>query len=245
MKTIYIVNPLITKEFEEMTLREAKAAASPETRLQVVSIDKGPASIECRYDEVIAGPYVVKKVREVVDKADAIIINCFDDPGVEAAREVTHVPIVGPGSSSMALAQLLGRNFSVVTVFSRLVPLIEEIARKLGTSKLVSIRVVSEPPVIESVDGVSTVCVLPQEVIKESIKAIEEDEAEVIVLGGTCMAGLGDQIKDGLGKRHYDVPVIDSALVALKLAEILADMKISHSKLTYPQPPEKERTGGD
>lgn len=240
MKSIYIINPLTDKEFEEMTLREAEPAASPETQLRVVNIDKGPASIECIYDEVIAGPYVVKKVREVADKADAIIINCFGDVAVDAAREITDVPIIGPGSSSMALAQLLGHNFSVVTVLSRLAPLIDKIAAKLGTTKLASTRAV-DIPVLELEDRPKTV----EKLTKQSVKAIEDDGAHVIVLGCTGMAGLADQVKHELADQGYNIPVVDPLVVALKLAEILVDMKTSQSRLTYPPPPEKERTGCD
>ncbi len=242
MKSIYIINPLTDKEFEEMTFREVEPAASAETQLRVVSIDKGPASIECRYDEVIAAPYVVKKVREVADKADAIIINCFGDVAVDAAREVTDVPIIGPGTSSMALAQLLGHNFSVVTVLSRLAPLIDTIAAELGTTKLASVRaVIPDIPVLELKDRAKTV----EKLTKESVKAIEEDGAHVIVLGCTGMAGLADQLKHELADQGYKVPVLDPLIVALKLAEILVDMKTSQSRLTYPPPPEKERTGSD
>jgi len=240
MKSIYIINPLTDKEFEEMTRREVEPAASAETQLRVVSIDKGPVSIECRYDEVLASVYAVKKVREVADKADAIIINCFGDVAVDAAREVTDVPIIGPGSSSMALAQLLGHNFSVVTVLSRLAPLIDTIAAELGTTKLTSTRAV-DIPVLELKDRAKTV----EKLTKESMKAIEDDGAHVIILGCTGMAGLADQLKHELAKQGYNIPVVDPLIVALKLAEILVDMKTSQSRLTYPPPPEKERTGGD
>ena len=240
MKSIYIINPIITKEFEERTLRESEAAASPDTQLQVVSIDKGPVSIECRYDEAIAVPYILKKVKEIADRADAIIINCFGDPGVDTAREITGVPIIGPGTSSMALAQLLGHNFSVVTVLSRLGPIIEERAAKLGTTKLVSVRAV-DIPVLELEDRAKAA----EKLTKESVKAIEDDGAHVIVLGCTGMAGLAEQVKHELANQGYNVPVLDPAIVSLKIAEILVDMKISQSRLTYPPPPEKERTGGD
>ncbi len=240
MKSIYIINPITTKEFEEMTIKESEAAASPETQLHVVSIDKGPASIECIYDEVVAAPYIVNKVREVADKADAIIINCFGDPALDAAREITAVPIIGPGTSSMALAQLLGHNFSVVTVLSRLGPIVEEVAAKLGTTKLVSVRAV-DIPVLELEDRAKTV----EKLTRESVKAIEDDGAHVIVLGCTGMQGLADQVKQELAKQGYDIPVLDPAIIALKLAEILVDMKTSQSRLTYPPPPEKERTGCD
>ena len=242
MKSIYIINPLITKEFEKMTLREAEPAASPETQLRVVSIDKGPASIECCYDEVIASPYVVKKVREVADKADAIIINCFGDVAVDAAREVTDVPIIGPGSSSMALAQLLGHNFSVVVPTSGGNLIVSRVVAKVGTTKLASARAVTpDIPVLELQDEAK----LSEKLTEASLKAIEEDGAHVIVLGCTGMAGLADQLKHELAEQGYNIPVVDPLIVALKLAEILVDMKTSQSKLTYPPPPEKERTGGD
>jgi len=240
MKSIYIINPIITKEFEERTLSGSEAVVSPETQLHVVSIDKGPASIECYYDEVIAAPYVVNKVREVAEKADAIIINCFGDPGVDAAREITDVPIIGPGASAMALAQLLGHNFSVVTVLSRLGHINEARAAKLGTTKLRSVRAV-DIPVLELEDRAKVV----EKLTEESVKAIEDDGAHVIVLGCTGMQGLAEQVKHELTNQAYDIPVLDPAIIALKLAEILVDMKTSHSKLTYPQPPEKERTGCD
>ena len=240
MKSIYIINPLITKEFEQMTLREAEPAASPETQLRVVSIDKGPASIECRYDEIIAAPYVVKKVREVADKADAIIINCFGDVAVDAAREITDVPIIGPGTSTMALAQLLGHIFSAVVPTSGGNLIIKRIAAKLGTTKLASVRAV-DIPVLELLNEAKLV----EKMTKAAVKAIEDDGAHVIVLGCTGMAGLADQVKHELAGQGYKVPVLDPLVVALKFAEILVDMKTSHSKLTYPPPPEKERTDCD
>jgi len=242
MKSIYIINPITDKEFEQMTIREVKPAASPETQLHVVRIDKGPASIECCYDKVIAGPYVVKKVREVADKADAIIINCFGDAALDAAREITDVPIIGPGTSTMALAQLLGHNFSVVVPTSSGELIIKEVATKLGTTKLASVRAITpEIPVLELQDEAKLV----EKMTKAAVKAIEDDGAHVIVLGCTGMAGLADQVKHELANQGYNVPVLDPLIVALKLAEILVDMKTSHSKLTYPPPPEKERTGCD
>ena len=242
MKSIYIINPLTDKEFEQMTIREAGAAASPETQLRVVSIDKGPASIECRYDEVLAELYVVKKVKEVADKADAIVINCFGDVAVDAAREVTDVPIIGPGTSSMALAQLLGHNFSAVVPTSGGNLIIKRIAAKLGTTKLASVRAVTpDIPVLELLNEAKLV----EKMTEAAVKAIEDDGAHVIVLGCTGMAGLADQVKHELADQGYSIPVLDPLIVALKLAEILVDMKISQSRLTYPPPPEKERTGYD
>ncbi|MBS7631773.1 Asp/Glu racemase, partial [Candidatus Bathyarchaeota archaeon] len=55
------------------------------TELDSVSIDKGPASIESRYDDILATPHVVKRIVEAERNGfDAVAVNCFGDPAVRA-----------------------------------------------------------------------------------------------------------------------------------------------------------------
>jgi allantoin racemase len=79
--------------------------------------------------------------------------------------------------------------------------------------------------------------------LEKAVEAIEEDGAHVIVLGCTGLAGLDEQVKSGLLHAGHDVPVIDPAGISLKLAEALIDAGLSHSKRTYPTPPEKQIVG--
>jgi len=79
--------------------------------------------------------------------------------------------------------------------------------------------------------------------VQKAIEAVEEDGAHVTVLGCTGLAGLDEQVKTGPSKAGYEVPVIDPASTALKVAEALVDAKLTHSKRTYPQPPQKEVVG--
>jgi len=58
------------------------------------------------------------------------------------------------------------------------------------------------------------------------------------------MAGMARDVEEGLRQQGItDVPVIDPAKLAFKIAEALADMGLSHSKRTYPTPPQKEIVG--
>ncbi|MGC8849072.1 MAG: aspartate/glutamate racemase family protein, partial [Candidatus Bathyarchaeia archaeon] len=72
-------------------------------------------------------------------------------------------------------------------------------------------------------------------ILREARKAIEEDGADVIVLGCTGMAKLAEEIQKELG-----VPVVEPATAAIKLAEIFVQMGLSHSKISFKTPPEKE-----
>lgn len=238
---IRVIVPVITKEFEAEALKEYSAPARPDTEISVASIDRGPASIESRYDEALAVPDVVEKIVQAEkDGVSAVIVDCMADPGVEAAREMVSIPVVGPAEVSYHVAAVLGHRFSVITVLDTLAPVIDHNVAKAGlTGRLASIRAVNIP-VLELDDREALLNAL----VGQSVGAVREDGAHVIVLGCTGMAGLSEEVKKGMGKEGIvDVPVIDPVVLAVKVAEVLVALGLSHSKRTYPAPPEKEIIG--
>jgi len=54
---------------------------------------------------------------------DGVLVDCFGDVGVKTAREITNIPVVGPGEASMVFAVALGHRFSVITVLKSAVPI--------------------------------------------------------------------------------------------------------------------------
>jgi allantoin racemase len=238
---IRAVTPVITESFGPLILEEFSRVAGPATEISNVFLRSGPASVESAYDEAVAIPDVIARVCEAeAEGMDAVIINCFGDPGLDAAREVVSIPVVGPCEASMHVAAMLGHKFSVITVLERLIPELDLHAQKYGVaSKLASGRSV-ELPVLDLEKGRQQ---FVGRMIEKAIEAVEEDGAHVIVLGCTGLAGLAEQVKAGLARRGFDIPVIDPAATALKLAEALVGAGLTHSKRTYPQPPPKEIIG--
>ena len=238
---IRAVTPIITEAFGPMIVEEFERVARLDTEISNVFLDAGPASVESFYDEVIAAPDVVAKVREAEkDGMDAVIINCFGDPGLDAAREVVSIPVIGPCEASMHVAAMLGHRFSVITVLERLIPELDLHAQKYGVGwKLASARSV-DLPVLDLEKGREQ---FVDRMVERAAEAIEQDGAHVIVLGCTGLAGLAEQVKAGLSKAGHEVPVIDPASTALKVAEALVDARLTHSKRTYPQPPDKDILG--
>jgi allantoin racemase len=238
---IRAVTPIITESFGPMIIEEFERVARPDTEISNVFLERGPASVESAYDEAVAIPEVIHRVREAeMEGMDAVIINCFGDPGLEAAREVVSIPVVGPCEASMHLAAVLGHKFSVVTVLERLIPELELHAQKYGVGwKLASARSV-DLPVLDLEKGREQ---FVGRMVEKAVAAVREDGAHVIVLGCTGLAGLAEQVKAGLSQAGYEVPVIDPAAAALKVAETLVDSGLTHSKLSYPKPPMKEMVG--
>ena len=205
-----------------------------ETEIDTVGIDKGPASIESRYDEIFAMPEIVKRVKEAeADGVDACIINCFGDPGVRSSREVVNITVLGPCESSLLIASSLCDRFSVITVLKSVAGLIRENAKLSGVyEKLASIRAVDIPVLDLHQDNENTAVAL----YNEGKKAIEDDGAEVLILGCTGMTGMAERLS-----KELRVKVIDPLPAAVKLAETLVSLKLTHSKLAFPTPAEKNR----
>lgn len=100
----------INDEQIEERMRFLGSIARPETVLDYIQIKSGPPAIECPVDHLQASAEVIKYVKTAeADGYDAIISWCGGDPGVEEARTLVDIPVIGPGEAMEILASLLGK----------------------------------------------------------------------------------------------------------------------------------------
>lgn len=222
----------VLKDREKML----KTVARADTEVSVACIAGGPESIESHYDELMASRYILEGVKAAEEAGfDAIVIYCTSDPAIDAAREIVNIPVIGPGEAAVHLATMLGHRFSYLTVLEETVPASEERIRrsKVDRSCLVSVRNLGIPVsrLRDNLDETKNA------VMREGRKAVEEDGAQVIILGCMGLAGLGNEVQNELG-----VPVIDPAFAAINLAELLIHSNLVHSKLAYPKPHNNEHS---
>jgi allantoin racemase len=238
---IRVIVPLTTKRFVAAVRPKYAAAARPDTEISVVGLDRSPASLESDYEDALAVPDILAKVGAAeAEGMDAIIIDCMADPGLAPARELAFIPVIGAAQTAMHLAVILAHRFSVMTVLERDIPRIYRLARLYGLeSNLASVRPVNIP-VLELDRNREQ---LMGALVEQSVKAVLDDGAHIIVFGCTGMSGLAKEVEQALAEQGYAVPVVDPSLAALKLAEALVDMGLSHSKRTYPSPTTKDVVG--
>lgn len=226
-----VIIPSSRKTPEELDNRREflQQRAFPGTRVNVYSISSGPLSLESHYDDALAAAGILEAVDRLQTENDALIIYCFGDPVLEAAREMSEIPVIGPGEASMHIAGMLSTRFSIVTVLPEtVVSTRERMSRtRVDRSALASVRALGIPVLDLKKD--------PERTVKATAEVarlcIAEDSAEAIVLGCLGFAGLAGRIQ-----QVVHVPVIDPALAALKTAESLAAMDWRHSRLSYPKP---------
>ena len=185
------------------------------------------------YDEAYAIPPTLELVKKANQEGyDAVILACFSDPGLDAAKEISEIPVVGIEEATLHMAAMLGAKFSIMTPRRQRIPSKVEHVHLRGLSHfLASVRSLDLTVAETEADPVKT----KQRLIEVAKLAVEKDGAEVIIMGCAGMAGYAPEIEQTL-----NIKVLDPSAVALKTAEAMADLGLSHSKAgLFATPPEK------
>ncbi|MBR0988130.1 aspartate/glutamate racemase family protein, partial [Bradyrhizobium liaoningense] len=211
---LHIVNPNTTASMTAKIAAAARSVALPGTVIDARQPTMGPVSIEGFYDEAFAVPGMLGCIREADrDGAEAHIIACFDDTGLDAARAVAQVPVIGIGEAGFHMASLIAARFAVVTTLAVSIVPIEHNLRKYGLAERCARVRAAEVPVLaleeRNTDALAKISA-------EITAAIRDDRAEAIVLGCAGMADLAAELA-----ATHGLPVIDGVAAAVTLAESL------------------------
>lgn len=207
----------------EAIQRTADNLANGEFVVESKSTLGAPKFIETHEDAIKAAPGMVQLVRETEETTDAFIIACHCDPNLDVIKEITRRSVVGIGEASMKIASILGHSFSIVSTNKHSIPNKEVLVRKYHLQDvLASIRTPNDE-MSEFNDE--------ERYLQAARAAIEEDMAEVIVLGCAGMTGLAKRLE-----KRLKVPVLDGIVCALIIAIGLVKFGISTSKIRMYNP---------
>ncbi|MBV5263300.1 aspartate/glutamate racemase family protein [Pinisolibacter aquiterrae] len=220
---IHLVNPNTTRSMTEKAALAARAVAAPGTEIRADESRDGPASIEGPYDGALAVPGLLARIEAAIAAgAEAHVIACFDDTGLDAARALSPHPVIGIGEAACHTASLVADRFTVVTTLSRSVPTLRaNIARYGLAGRCAAVRA-AEVPVLALEEPGSDAC---RRISAEIARALAEDGSEAIVLGCAGMTDLARALS-----REHGVPVIDGVTAAVVMAEGLVRQGLATSK---------------
>lgn len=202
----------------------------------------GVASIESELDELFAGPDTVKRAIEAQNNgADAIVIVCLGDPALAQARQAVTIPVLGPGQTAMLHACLLGNRFSIIPTLENRKADYRKHARLYGLEgNLASVRPANVP--VLDIDRTEN---LEDVLVARALEAIEQDEADTIILGCGCFKDIDKAVHARLQDHGHDVPVIDAIPLTVLIAFALVRSGYTHGKTAFPFPARKARPGYD
>lgn len=165
------------------------------------------------------------------DGVDGILIDCMADPGIGVLRETVAIPVLGPGHTSMQVAGMVGRRFSLLVTTDFSARFFLEYARQAGlTSRLASCRKVDIPPqgVKSDSDGTFRALAAAAE------QAIVTDGADTLILCCTGFAPFAVRLKQKLAAMNLAVPLIDPLAVSINALAMLIQSGLSQSAIAYP-----------
>jgi allantoin racemase len=165
------------------------------------------------------------------DGCAAVCVNSLSDSGVAALRSRLSIPVVGAGQAAFLAACLLGKRFSVISMWDRWDHFYEKVLTEQRLwDRVASIRSIGvRPDTAQLLAGKEDFVFTRLEA--ECMRAIEEDKADVIVIGSTTM----HQSHAYLSSR-LPVPVINPGVVAYKACELLLTTGLAQSKRAYRAP---------
>ncbi|MCP4614852.1 MAG: aspartate/glutamate racemase family protein [Bradyrhizobium sp.] len=233
MTKILIVNPNTTASMTATIAEAARAVAAAGTETVAVTSATGPASIEGFYDEAFAVPGLIQALQNAPD-ADAAIIACFDDTGLDAARTAARYPVVGICEAALVTAGQIARRIGVVTTLPRSIVPLEELVRRYGFAERAAVTACNVPVLDLEKPGSGA----REKLEAEILRALDKG-ADAIVLGCAGMADLAQALS-----KKFEVPVVDGVAAAVKQAEALAALKLSTSRRgAYASPGAKAYAG--
>lgn len=175
-------------------------------------------------------------VAEMAQKAeatgfDAVVPFGTLDAGVELARNLVRIPVVGAGQSVMHLAVQLSHRLGVVGYEKSSIPFIRKQMHAWKVlDSVVGFRAI-EIPLRNSTAGRG---IMRERFIELARELIEKEDAEMIVPMGVTMVPV--QYSPAEFSKELGVPVMDALAISIQTAEMMVRSGTIHSMKAYPKP---------
>jgi Asp/Glu/hydantoin racemase len=170
-----------------------------------------------RADAAVSAHAILAAISEAVAASpspfDAVVIGCFGEPGLGAARESFAFPVVGAAEAGMLTASQVATRFILVSGSERWSAMLRELVRHYGLDhRCAGAFSLSGRPLPTASDRL-------KDVADELSELVRTTAAEAVVLGGAALTGLATELRDRIA-----VPVIDSLSAAIGQALVLATL---------------------
>lgn len=222
---ILVANPNSSEIVTDIIMKSAKRKVTdPNTELIPLTNPKGTKNIDCGFADYQSVwsfmRAVLAKVEEV--KADAVVLAGFGNVGVYALKEALNIPVLSISETAQTMASIMGHKYTVLTMLKQFIPYQEDLVRLYRLQdKCASVRGINVNVEKCVTDRERTLNELKEEILK----IVEEDGAEVVVLGCAGLCGYDEELQNLVG-----LPVLDPVTVTVKYAEMMVETGLCHSK---------------
>jgi Asp/Glu/hydantoin racemase len=193
-----------------------------EARITALTPAFGPPYIATPADVAIAGHAVAAAVAAAfpADHApahDAVVIGCFGEPGLHAARQLAPVPVTGMAEAAVLAALQLGGRYGIVTLGAHWPGMLRELLRLYGLdARLAGIARVEGEALVLAADPAAAAAAVE----RAAGQLLDRERPDVLILGGAALVGIAELIRE-----RVPVPLVDALAAALGQVEALLRLR--------------------
>lgn len=213
---ILLVNPNMTHAMTDTMAVIARRVAGDRAEIVPLTALRGFPYIASRAEAQVAGGIALEMIAEHLDGIDAVVIAAFGDPGLAGARELFDLPVIGMAEAAVMTAAMLGERYSVVTFSPVMTRWYSDCVADTGLgSRFTGVRA----PERHGAEVARVAQDLRRDLVALANRAVVEDGADVVILGGAPLAGLAPEIAS-------EIPaiVIDPIAAAVSQAVTMASL---------------------
>ena len=203
---VVMINPNSTEYITRQLAHAASQSVDPRIQVKVITNREGPAAIESDQDVLDCAASMLENLRH--QPADAYVVGCFSDPGLQQARQQLSAPVFGIAESSIRAALAISPRIGIIAGMEKAIPRHQVYWEQLGaTANIVG----------EVACGRGVLDLESEEAYQDVLAAGTELRgmgAEVLVLGCAGMVEMADRLAADL-----NIPVVEPCRAALQRAE--------------------------
>ncbi|MBS1880964.1 MAG: hydrogenase expression protein HupH [Actinobacteria bacterium] len=230
---VIIPFPFDEEGVENRRRQQAEVRTDPEFEFEYRPVKASPSWFDSYHDYLLGDMAAFEAgLSAEAEGFDAVVLDTVSDSGVQALRSVLEIPVVGAGRTMYLTALMLGDRFSVLTQWDPWVAAYRKLLREYGLSeRCASIRSIGVEPDVRGL--LAEKGEVPELLLAAGRRCIEDDGADVLLLGSTTMHDAAAYLQERL-----PVPVINPGPLSYKVVEALLDLGLSHSAAAYQRPHE-------
>lgn len=220
----------------------------------------GDWAVEALEEFLIVGANRLPLVREACEsgKYDAIVLLGGGDPGFPESREIGRrhgIPVTSCAHAQMHVASMVGHRFGIIDISEKHnVQMAKLVVEYRFTERCTGIRNIDFPlprpananrPSIASERAKALAgehSAMLEAAFEAAEAAIQEDGAEVLILGCSAAYWMQPLLQKRLGEAGWDIPVLEGYRCAIEQAKLLARLGLDASGMMIPMdPPARSR----
>jgi allantoin racemase len=203
---VVVINPNSTQAVTDAISLSVDVHRQGDCQVDCLTLPEGPPGIVTQtHKAAIVAPMQAVIAREQ-DDADAFVIACYGDPGLQAARESTARPVFGIGEISFYAAMAMGDQFGIISTDARACMRHFRYARELGVAQRMAGDLSIEIPILELEKD-------HDETLRRSVeigRQLQARGARSLILGCAGLAPFRMALQEQLG-----IAIIEPAMVTV------------------------------